>query len=108
MKIIKSICKLTIIHLKILSQDQYKYILIGVKGGGCNGLKYYIEPTNDKPLKRDELINIDNLNIIICGKSIMHLIGCHIYWKQDTMGSRIEFNNPNAKTKCGCGDTFSV
>ena len=86
-----------------------KYIFIGVKGGGCNGLKYFIEPTNDEPVKFDESIKIDeNLNINICGKSLMFLIGTEVKWKDDFIGSGVEFVNPNAKGKCGCGETFSI
>jgi len=50
-------------------------MLIGVKGGGCNGLKYYVEPTNDVPNKLDEVLVVDDVNIIVCGKSLLHLIG---------------------------------
>ena len=108
MRPIVSICNHTIRHFKFLCGHEYESIFIGVKGGGCNGLKYYIRPTNEQAQKTDEMININNQNIIICGKSIMHLIGSKIYWKHDEMGARIEFDNPNAKTKCGCGDTFSI
>ena len=72
---------------------------------GCNGLKYYIEPTNDSPRKHDEFL--ENENVIICGDSILFLLGSEVVWTTDTMGSRIEFINPNAKNKCGCGETFS-
>ena len=82
--------------------------LLYLKGGGCNGYKYYIEPTSDEPSKRDEVMMIDDLKIIICGKSLLHLLGTNVYWKNDIMGARIEFENPNAKSKCGCGDTFSI
>ena len=108
MKPIMTFCTTTIKHFKtLINKDLTKNILIGVKGGGCNGLKYYIEASDNKPEKKDEILIIDDLKIIICGKSLIHLLGCHVYWKQNEMGSRIEFNNPNARTKCGCGETFS-
>ncbi len=106
MKKIMTFCSNTISHLKTISKNNT--ILIGIKGGGCSGYKYYIEPTLDEPEKRDELILIDNLRIIVCGKSLMYLLGTHVYWKHDVMGARIEFDNPNAKSTCGCGDTFSI
>ena len=103
------LCRTSITHFKnILNNTGKKSIFIGVKGGGCNGLKYYIEPTNNKPEKLDEQIKIDNLNIIICGHSLLYLIGTEIKWKDDYIGSGITFINPNAKGTCGCGDTFSV
>ncbi len=96
-------------HFKnILKESNHKSILIGVKGGGCNGLKYYIEPTSDDPAKIDEKINVDNVNIIICGRSLLHLIGSNVEWKDDLMGSGLIFENPNAVSKCGCGETFNI
>ena len=92
----------------ILKNSNSKSILVGVKGGGCNGLKYYVEPTNDPPNKLDETIKVDDVNIIVCGKSLFHLIGTEVKWKDDLMGSGLEFNNPNATSSCGCGETFSI
>tara|TARA_B100000401_G_scaffold104308_1_gene67592 strand:+ start:8476 stop:8805 length:330 start_codon:yes stop_codon:yes gene_type:complete len=109
MKPLMTFCSKTLAHFKLLIKNSKESaLLIGIKGGGCNGYKYYIEPTSNTPEKRDELIKIDDLNIIICGKSLMHLLGTRIYWSDDVMGSRIEFDNPNAKSTCGCGDTFSL
>ena len=117
-----SFCKKSLQQLSyIANQSQKKYILIGVKGGGCNGLKYFIEPTDEKPLKIDEHMtlqvedaeketgDVDGVvDVIVCGKSLFYLIGTKIEWKTDYMGSRFEFINPNANSSCGCGETFSV
>jgi len=64
MKNIISICKKTHIHFSnILKNTNNSKILIGVEGGGCNGLKYFIKPINDeyKLDKFDEKINIKNI-----------------------------------------------
>ena len=108
MKPFMTFCTTTIKHFKTLINKDNTSLLIGIKGGGCNGYKYYIEPTSEQPSKRDEIIMIDDLKIIVCGKSLLHLLGTNVYWKTDIMGARIEFENPNAKSKCGCGDTFSI
>ena len=104
-----NICKATAEHFShLLKISNHKYIFVGVKGGGCNGLKYYIDTTSDKPDKMDELVVSYDIPIIVCGKSLMHIIGSDIKWKTDNMGSGIEIINPNAKSSCGCGDTFSI
>ena len=104
-----NICSKTISHFKnVLTQSQEKYIFIGVKGGGCNGLKYHIKPCSDECLKKDEFLVIDGVPIVICGNSLLYLIGTELKWKTSIMGTGIEFNNPNAKSSCGCGDTFST
>ena len=63
----------------------------------------------NEPNKLDEVINIhNNLNLVVDNNSIFYLIGTEIDWKNDIMGNRFEFNNPNANGTCGCGNTFSV
>lgn len=95
--------------VKISRSNKVKQLLFSVKGGGCNGFKYDISPLRKKPNKLDEVINIhNNLNLVIDNHSIFYLIGTEIDWKNDIMGSRFEFNNPNANGTCGCGSTFSV
>ena len=58
--------------------------------------------------KLDELVKIDNeLEIIVCGKSLLHTIGTEIKWEETIMNKGLTFTNPNAKSTCGCGETFS-
>jgi iron-sulfur cluster assembly accessory protein len=83
------------------------HILFSVEGGGCNGFRYNLEPISDEPKKIDEIIKLDDFKINVCGKSLLYLLGTTIDWKEDFMGSRFEFDNPNAAAKCGCGTTFS-
>lgn len=92
----------------IMRGSKSKYILFSVEGGGCNGLKYNLEPNNDNPNKIDEIVKMDDLKINVCGKSLLYLLGTTIDWKEDFMGSRFIFENPNALSKCGCGTTFSI
>lgn len=108
MSIIK-ICSRTIKHFqKILDKTNKEAILIGIKGGGCNGVKYYIEPTDDIPSKLDETFVKDGVKIIVCGESVFHLLGSEIKWHEDYMGNGIEFINPNATGQCGCGESWSL
>tara|TARA_A100001015_G_C14726581_1_gene608119 strand:- start:269 stop:592 length:324 start_codon:yes stop_codon:yes gene_type:complete len=91
---------------KILSVDK-PIILIGVKGGGCNGMKYFIKAI-DKPEKSDDTFIQDDVQLAVCGKSLIYMLGTHIFMSHDVLGSRIEFENPNATSKCGCGETFNI
>jgi len=91
----------------MLQSTPHSHVLVGVKGGGCNGLKYYVEPTSDGARELDVSMQVDDVSIIVCGKSLLHLIGTTIEWTVDPMGSRLEFVNPNATSKCGCGETFT-
>lgn len=104
MKSIVTFCDKSIAHLKKIASPN---VLIGVKGGGCNGLKYFIQPCNT-PEKYDEVIDMNEFQIVVCGKSLMYLIGTHFEWKEDYMGSAMTMQNPNANSKCGCGETFNI
>ena len=94
--------------LNIMNTNNSKYILFSVEGGGCNGFKYNLEPFSQEPKKIDEMIRLDDLKINVCGRSLLYLLGTTIDWKEDFMGSRFVFDNPNASSKCGCGTTFSI
>ena len=108
MSIIK-ICGRTIKHFqKILDKTNKEAILIGIKGGGCNGVKYFIKPTSDTPNKLDETFIKDGVKVIVCGESVFHLLGSEIKWREDYMGNGIEFINPNATGQCGCGESWSL
>ena len=116
MKNLLNITKNAAIQLKkIATENNSKNILFYIKGGGCNGFNYKFEPTNEKPLKLDEIIKIpndndndDETNIIVCNRSLIHLIGTKIDWKKTVMGESFEFTNPNAASSCGCGTSFST
>jgi len=82
-------------------------ILFYCKSGGCNGLEYILEPTNN-PDKADKQKIDANINIWLCHRSTLYLLGTEIDWLEDTMGNRFIFTNPNADASCGCGKTFNI
>ena len=85
---------------KIAHEHNVKSLLFYVKGGGCSGFNYKIEPFRGTPYRFDE--------IIICSKSLLHVVGTTIDWKKDIMGEAFNFINPNAASQCGCGTSFSI
>lgn len=92
----------------ILKINRSKDVIFYVKGGGCNGLEYVLEPLTEVPGKFDDVIPLnEDHNMVVCGKSMMHLIGTSIDWKKTFMGEAFAFDNPNVQNTCGCGATFS-
>jgi len=85
-----------------------KQLFFYCKSGGCNGLEYVLEPTLTKPEATDTMHLTTGVRLHVCDQSMFYLLGTEIDWKEDTMGSRFVFANPNAKSKCGCGSTFST
>jgi len=104
-----NICSQAIQQLRRISlESPLNTAFIGVKGGGCNGLRYIIEPLKEEPTALDERLSINDTKIVVCGRSLMHLIGTEITWEKDFMGEGFRFTNPNATGSCGCGETFSI
>ncbi len=97
--------------INMLKEHKVNNALFYVKGGGCNGFKYMLEPVTEETKldKTDEIIPLldKDLNLRVCGKSLIHLIGTEIDWDSDFMGQSFRFNNPNADSSCGCGATFA-
>ena len=91
----------------IIRQSNKPALRFYVKGGGCNGFNYKLEPTDKTAEKSDEIVKHENFEIYVCGKSLMHILGTEIDWKEDIMGQGFVFDNPMAQAKCGCGTSFS-
>ena len=80
---------------------------LGVRGGGCSGLNYFIEPENVQK-KGDLLLDFDGLRVYLDIKSQLFLIGTEVDWEDGIMASGFRFTNPNAKRSCSCGESFTV
>ena len=107
----KKIIEISVAACKKLSNiARYKNvssIFFRIKGGGCNGFNYILEPTNKNPDKLDEIIERPGYKLIICNASLIHILGTQIDWKKDIMGEGFHFENPMAAAKCGCGTSFT-
>jgi iron-sulfur cluster assembly accessory protein len=94
--------------IRIAEQHKTKSLLFYVKGGGCNGFNYKIKPLYQEPEKNDEIVKYENINVVVCNKSLFHLLGTTVDWNDDIMGANFKFENPNASSNCGCGTSFSI
>ncbi len=80
---------------------------VGVKGGGCSGLTYVLDIV-DQPNEGDKVIEGHGLKLYVDRKSYVFLAGTILEYSGGLNGKGFVFNNPNAKTTCGCGTSFSV
>ena len=76
-----------------------------VEAGGCAGLKYNMGLVND-PEPDDTVIERDGVRVMIDDKSREYLDGTTIDFVVALEGSGFTFENPNAKSSCGCGKSF--
>ena len=93
--------------LHIGKRHNTNIILFYIKSGGCNGFEYKFKPI-DKIENKENVYIHNNLNIEICNKGLLYVLGTKIDWKNDIMGSYFSFDNPVSKMSCGCGTSFSV
>lgn len=80
---------------------------LGIKTTGCSGLAYVLEFVDDLN-EDDQLFEIDDVNIIIDGKSLVYLDGIELDFVKEGLNEGFQFTNPNAKGECGCGESFNV
>lgn len=88
------------------SRDKFG-LKVAVKGGGCSGLQYVLEIV-DGPDDSDKVISQNGLEVYIPKKAYVYLAGTYLDYTDGLNGKGFEFKNPNAKSSCGCGDSFSV
>ena len=80
---------------------------ISVVGGGCSGFSYSMAFENS-PGFLDKTYNFGDLRVFIDQASMLYLDGAEVDYVESMEGSGFKFNNPNVKSTCGCGSSFSV
>ena len=100
--------KIKILDLLLEENNPNLALRTFVQGGGCSGFSYGF--TFDEEKNEDDFeFPIDtNFNVLVDAMSMQYLQGATIDYKEETMGSQFVISNPNAKTSCGCGSSFSV
>jgi iron-sulfur cluster insertion protein len=77
-----------------------------VVGGGCAGFSYDLY--FDEPAEVDRQFAIQGVKVVVDEMSLMYLVGTEIDYVEGLQGAGFKFNNPNVKSTCGCGSSFSV
>ncbi len=86
---------------------------VGVRGGGCSGFSYVIQFHDGEPQARDVVYDLKaqdgtNVRVITDKKSLIYLNGTELDWEQTLMTQGFKFRNPQEKSNCGCGHSFTV
>ncbi len=77
-----------------------------VMGGGCSGFSYDL--FFDQPQDVDQTFQSQGVRMVCDQMSLMYLVGTEIDYVESVQGSGFKFTNPNVKSTCGCGSSFSV
>lgn len=86
---------------------------VGIRGGGCSGFSYVIEFHDGEPRARDVVYDLkatdgSDVRILVDKKSLLYLNGATFDWEKTLMRQGFKFINPNEKSSCGCGTSFTV
>ena len=92
---------------KVQQLGENVFLRMGVKGGGCSGMSYALEfDTEIGP--HDKEFEIDGVKVVVDKKSYLYLNGTTLDYVTEGLQGGFTFVNPQAKSSCGCGTSFSA
>tara|TARA_B100000902_G_scaffold150695_1_gene147204 strand:- start:1056 stop:1400 length:345 start_codon:yes stop_codon:yes gene_type:complete len=78
-----------------------------VTGGGCSGFQYGFKFDSEIAFD-DDVIDFEKFSVLLDSMSYPYLYGSTLDFVEDLSGSKFIIKNPNAKTTCGCGESFTI
>ena len=94
-------------HVKAFIENRGKGVALrlGVKTTGCSGMAYVMEFAD---VIDDEVFESNGVKVIVDKKSLIYLAGTELDYAKEGLNEGFQFNNPNVKDSCGCGESFTV
>ena len=83
-----------------------KALRVFVQGGGCSGFQYGL--AFDDPVEDDSTLEFGDVKVVIDPASATLIKGAQVDFVDGVQGSGFKVTNPNAKSTCGCGQSFSA
>jgi iron-sulfur cluster assembly protein len=83
------------------------FLRMGVRGGGCSGMTYDLQ-FDSELRKHDKQFEIDGVKVVVDVKSYLYLNGTTLDYVTQGLTGGFTFVNPNAKSSCGCGTSFTA
>jgi iron-sulfur cluster assembly protein len=90
-----------------LQEPKPSGLRISVVGGGCSGFSYSMA-FETSPGMLDKVYKYEGLNVYVDQASLLYLDGAEVDYVETLEGAGFKFNNPNVKSTCGCGSSFSA
>ena len=78
-----------------------------ISGGGCSGFQYGFE-FDEEQAGDDVAVVTDGVTLLVDPLSLQYLMGAEVDYSEGLTGAQFVIRNPNAKTTCGCGSSFTV
>jgi len=78
-----------------------------IQGGGCSGFQYGFE-FDEAQGEDDVAVRTDGVTLLVDPLSLQYLMGAEVDYSESLHGAQFVIRNPNAKTTCGCGSSFTT
>jgi len=94
--------------LKIMKSQKVSsdiFLRVGIKAGGCSGFTYLVDFEKRKT-RFDLAFESHGIKILVDKKSYLYIKGTEIDWSYNLLDRGLKFNNPKAKSSCGCKTSF--
>lgn len=92
---------------KLLAEEPGKTGLrLEIRGGGCSGMSYGL--SFDNVQEKDNVVEAHGIKVFVDPKSSIYLKGTTLDYQNGLEGKGFVIKNPQAKSSCGCGSSFSV
>lgn len=78
-----------------------------ISGGGCSGFQYGFS-FDEQQAEDDLAVERDGTTLVVDPLSLQYLMGAEVDYSESLSGAQFVIRNPNAKTTCGCGSSFSM
>ncbi|MFG3449873.1 MULTISPECIES: iron-sulfur cluster insertion protein ErpA [unclassified Stenotrophomonas] len=78
-----------------------------IQGGGCSGFQYGFE-FDENRAEDDLAVDTNGVTLLVDPLSLQYLMGAEVDYTESLTGAQFVIRNPNAKTTCGCGSSFSM
>jgi len=98
----------SMIESKEIESDGKLYLRVRVQGGGCSGFqnKLDLDPKYDE--KTDHKFEFHGVEVVVDKRSLLYLAGAVVDFHDDLNKRGFTITNPNAKSTCGCGSSYSM
>ena len=80
---------------------------LAVQTTGCSGMAYVLEFADEIP-SDDHIFESHGIKIMVDPKSLIYIDGTELDFAREGLNEGFQFNNPNVKDSCGCGESFTV
>ena len=88
-------------------QNKPAILRLSVEGGGCSGFQYGFE-FDENRAEDDLAVQTSGVTLLVDPLSLQYLMGAEVDYTESLTGAQFVIRNPNAKTTCGCGSSFSM